>query len=282
MLQADSAQGGQSFLAGRAPFTVLNEMAEAGIIRREAPNFNILVTESDVERALLRRFGPPAIEGQEVSPGQLEREYKENYQAFLESRHLSDSDYREFVEERLYRGRLRDKLGERVPSLGEQVEVHWIRPPEGEGAPDAAQIRERLETEDFAAVAGEVSIDRAFSDTNGYVGWVPRGAFPGLDPIFFGTDEEEPIARNVISKPLRTPDGSTYILKVTAGPERGEISDLMRERLKDRALEDELLKQKEIGGREGWFEFNWNSDLYSWVFDQVYQAAPRVTPPAGG
>ena len=288
LLQAASVAVGQPFNYGRVPFEVLEDMAEAEIIRRAAPTFGVQVTDAEVEGYLLQVFYPRIPAGQEVLPGQIEQEFKDNYQSFLNQTHLSDRDYREITEENIYRVRVREVLGEQVPLAGEQVKVHWIiLPPVSystEGFPTSAtpdQIYGRLETEEFAAVAGDVSVARRFANEGGYVGWVPEGAFPFLDDILFGNEETEPLAHDEIS-PLILSEGQTYIIKVTAGPEEREISETMRSELKTQTLENWLQEQKLVGGREGWFELKFNSQIYEWVTEQVRQTAPRVTPPADG
>ncbi len=288
MLQAASEALGQRLDLGRAPFQVLNSMAEAELIRRAAPSFDVQVPEADVELALLQRFYPVIPEGQEVQPDQIEREYRENYRSFLSKSHLSDEDYRKIVEESIYRVKLREKLGELVPSIGEQVEVHWIRLPSafesqstGPQGPSTEEVLDLLKKRDFGDVAGQFSTERRYADEKGYVGWVPKGVFSSLDETLFGSAEHQPIAHDEISQPIFTTEG-TYILKVTAGPEEREISATMREGLKDQALDKWLLEQKDVGGREGWLEMNFSSDLYSWVNDQVRQTAPRATPPSSG
>ena len=288
MLQADAAVGGPSLDFAQAPFEVLNSMAEAGVIRRLAPELNVQVTEAHIEVALLQKFFSRVPEGQEAVPGQIEQEYKEEYRRFLNRNHLSEPDYRELIGERIYRAGVRAKLGEKVPSIGEQVEVHWISLPsdtlssdEGPTGPTPKQVRNRLETEDLEDLAAELSVDFRYADDKGYVGWVPEGAFPGLDEVLFGSDKREAIAHNEISQPIYTLGGD-YIVKVTGGPETREISDLMREKLKDEVMAEWLLEQKTIGGKEGWFKVKFNSKLYAWAIDQVKQTAPRSTVPAGG
>ena len=288
MLQADAAAGGQPFAAGRAPFKVLTEMYEAGVIRRNAPSLGIQLSSAEVEAGLAVRFGPRIVEGQEVSREQIRREYKEAYQAFLNSRHLSDSDYRDLLEERIYRVKVRERLGEEVPLVGRHVEVHWIKLPSqidastaGSQPPAPEVIRARLNKEDFADLAREVSSDLVFADRKGYVGWLPQGAFPDLDQFLFGSDDREPVALDEVTPPIVTREG-TYILKVTAGPEEREVSAIMYAQLKEERLKEWLSDEVSVGGGEGWFELKWNSDLYAWVVKQVSQAAPRTTAPAGG
>ena len=288
LLQASATALEQRFDIGTVPFEVLSSMAEAELIRRAAPRFNVAVSEDDVEAALRQRFYPQIPEGQDVRPGQAERQYKEEYQRFVNRSHLSDKDYRQIVEESIYRARMREKLGEKVPNIGEQVEVHWIRLPSIFGAPGGApprispeQVLERLQEEDFEAVAREVGVPSRYADRKGYVGWVPKGAFPSLDTVLFGSEKRGPIAYGELSEPIATPD-ETYIVKLTAGPQQREISEVMRERLKDRVLGDWLLAEQAVGTKEGWFEVKFDSEIYRWVIEQVKQTAPRVTPQAGG
>ena len=284
MLKVDSAASGQEFAVGTSPFEVLQEMYEAGLARRGAPRYGIRVTDADVEAYLKLRFSPGGDPTQGSSDPEVEREYRDNYVRFLDDRHLSEGDYRELIEERIFMVRLREKLGEQIPALGEQVEVHWIKLPSASeiDPADPNPINatefavERLEEEPFEEVAGRISRDSIYSDSSGYVGWVPRGAFPELDKYFFGDEEDDPLAHNEISEPVATPEG-TYIVKVTAGPEDREISDQMRERLKDQALVSWLREEQSRGSDEGWFELNWNSKLYDYVNEQV-----REFSPAGG
>ena len=287
MLQAAAVAQGQEFdFTGRV-FEVLLGMADAELIRRSGPTHGVQVTEADLESVLRDQFFPDVPEGQEAPKGQVEQEYRLNYRRFLDRSHLSDKDYRQILEEELYKTKLREKLGEQAPSIGEQVEVHWIKVPSpgqgGLGVPSLLldlEIRARLEDEDFAKVAQEVPSNDRYADKKGYVGWVPRGAFPDLDHILFGNEEEEAIAINVISAPINIQDG-TFILKVTAGPEGRQIAENMRGKLKDQALDSWLAAEREIGSKAGWWEVNFRSDIYNWVANQVREAAPRVTPPPG-
>ena len=290
MEQAASVATGQPFDFGTTPLRTLLGMAEAEIIRRAAPGFNIHVSDLDIEEGLLQRFGPAVPEGQEVRPGQLEQEFEENYRRFLTTSHLSDNDYRRIVQESIYRERMRESLGEQIPSIAEQVEVQWIKltapgaggdlPAPGTTDPlttDPESIRLRLENEDFTSVAREVSAFSTFSDDEGYVGWVPKGAFPLLDPFLYGNDEIGPLDQDEISDTIQT-TGGVFILKVIAGPENREVSKVMFDKLKTASLENWLQEQQALGGEEGWFEVKWNSNIYAWVNEQVRKTAPPPSP----
>ena len=285
VLQADARAEGQPFDLGRTPFEVLDKMSEAEVIRRFASEYSVQVTDDDIELGLLLRFFPRVPEGQESVSGQVEQEYKDTYQRFLNESHISDKAYRQIVEETVYRSRLRAALGELVPTSTEQVEVHWIRVQPRGGLPILGQAQDvspdqvlrMLETADFDEVAGKVSIPGIYADARGYVGWVPKGAFPRLDPVLFGDLRAEPSRGTGINPPVSTEDG-TYITRVTRGPEVREISEVMRDRLKDQALDVWLGQKKIEGSDEGWLEVKFDSKIYAWVIEQMDQTAGPPTP----
>ena len=290
-----SAGLGQSYPVGKAPFEVLSELTQSGILRRAAPGFNLFITDADVDQRLRENFAPRIGSPDEAAPGQLDSEFRERYQSFLTAAHISDSEYREIVEESILRERTREKLGERIPSVAESVELRWIVLPSslqeaqlGAAPANPDEVRARVEEEDFAAVAAEVNTERRFADGEGYVGWVPRDAFTRLDKVIYGDPERgiEPMQVNEIRGPVFEEAG-TYIIQMLDGPAQREISDLMRDRMKDQALSNWLIDQQIEGGRDGWLEVKNNSAIYAWVLDQVAKldipdpAQPTQAAPPG-
>ena len=278
-------QGGRVDLS-TVPFEYLQNLINAEVLRQKAPSLGIDPTDELVESTLRRQFEPTVPEGQEVDAGQLDQEFQNNYQTFLTATGLTDSEYRVILEEDLVRAGLAAMLAEDIESPQEQVEVRWIRlpinPSEGGGSrllPD--QVAQRLEVEDFPTVAREVNSSAGYSDATGYVGWVPKGAFPELDPLLYGDAEEGTVALNAgeVSAPEYAQDG-IYIIEVLAGPEEREISDRMGIKLTlelTQQWQDDTLKE---GTDAGTVKMNFNSRLYDWVADQVFVTAPRV--PVGG
>ena len=278
-------QGGNVDLS-RVPFEYLQNLINAEILRQKAPELGIRPTEEIIETALRRQFQPTVPEGQEVDPGQLDREFQNNYQTFLTATGLADSEYRVILEEDLTRAALASMQAQQIESPQEQVEVRWIRvpidPSESGGArlqPD--QVAQRLEVEEFGTVASEVSISAGYADRTGYVGWIPRGAFPELDPLLYGDEEVGKVALGIgeTSAPEYIEDG-IYIVEVLSGPQEREISDRMGIKLTlelTQIWQDEALQE---GTADGSVKMNFNSRLYEWVADQVFVTAPRV--PAAG
>jgi parvulin-like peptidyl-prolyl isomerase len=258
------------------PFEYLQDMLNSEILRQQAPLIGIAVTDEDIDGALRRKFYPTPPEGQEVEEAQLDREYQNSYTTFLTATNLTDDQYRVILEERLLEFQLLLLLGQGIPDSMDQVEVEWIRL-EPEGPLPPREVRERLDNEEFAAVAAEVSSSKVFSNRQGYVGWVPQEAFPRLDTLLFGDPEEEiaALAEGEISDPVFTQDG-IYIIHKLADPDDQPLSDLMRFKLNRERVDQWQQDQLTRGSAEGWLKINFDSNRYAWVADQIRLTAPRV------
>ena len=272
------------------PFEYLQEMLNAEILRQAAPGLGITVTGDDLDEALKEQFYPVPPEGQEADPGQLDREFDNNYTGFLTQVRLTDGEYRYLLEEQLLSRDLTVMFASTIPAAAEQVEVEWIRMDLQDNTLDPAAVRERLDEEEFADVAAEVHNSSGFSDLDGYVGWVPRGAFPDLDETIFGTPEPgegetpedgervDPLSVGVISDPVFLREG-IYIIRKISGPEERDLEPLMHAKLARELVQEWRDEQLSRGSREGWLKINFDSDRYAWVADQVRVTAPRVDDP---
>ena len=278
-------QGGRVDLS-RVPFDYLQNLVNVEILRQAAPELGIKPTDEAINGELRRQFGAEVTEGQEVDPGQLDREFRNNYQTFLTATGLTDSEYRVIVEEDLTEFGLFIKMGQDVESPQEQVEVRWIRlpidPTESGGSelqPD--QVALRLEVEPFGTVAREVSRSAGYADPAGYVGWVPRGAFPNLDPLLFGDEDPDTVTLEPgeTSRPSYVRDG-IFIIEKLNGPEVREVDDRMTVKLSLESVQAWKDRELQEGSTDGTVKMHLNSSLYEWVADQVSITAPRV--PATG
>ena len=257
------------------PFEYLQNQLIAEVLRQASPGLGISITDEDVDEALRAQFLPQAAAGDQVAPGQLEDEFQQSYSAYLTRTGLSDADYRIILEEQLASFQLQSILAASIEETGEQVEVEWIFL-EQRGNVLPGEVRERLDIEEFGVVAAEVGARDGFADPSGYVGWVPRGAFPSLDDVMFGDKENgiEPLEVGEISRPLGTLDGIYIIHKLSPAEDR-EITVEMRVKLLTQATRQWELDQLTRGSEEGWLKMNFNSKWYAWVADQVSISAPR-------
>ena len=262
------------------PFQYLQDMLNNEILRQAAPGLGLNVTQEDVDDTLKRQFYPPAQAGEEVDTAQLDRLYDNNLTEFLTQIRLSQSEYRRLIEEQLLRTQLTLLLSEDIPEMPEQVEVEWIRIDIDNSQVDPDEVRARLDSEDFVAVAFEVNNPAGFADRQGYVGWIPQGAFPDLDTVLFGNPEQEvdPLGVGSISNPQFTQEG-IYIIHKISGPDDRELDSLMRAKLSIELVKKWQTERLTLGSTGGWVKINFNSERYAWVADQVRLTAPRVDQP---
>ena len=263
------------------PFEYLRDLLNAEVLRQAAPDLGFRLTDEDIDGVIKSQFYPSVPEGQESDPGQLDHEFQNNYQIFLARTGLADADFRVIVQEQIALQQLGLMLSRTIPETTEQVEVEWIRT-EIEGRIDVGAVRARLGSEktgggeDFVKVAGEVGVPAGFADRTGYVGWVPKGAFPELDGALFGDEERDipPLEVGEISGPIFTQNG-IYIVRLLTGPTDREFSNQMRNKLNVELVTKWQTDEQIRGANAGWLRMNFNSKWYAWVADQVRLSAPR-------
>ena len=264
------------------PFEYLSNLLDAEVLRQASPGLGISITDEDIDRALRDQFYPTKPVGQETDPGQLDEEFRNTYQIFLARTGLSEDDFERILEEQLSIGYLRAILSSTIEDTQEHVEVQWIRL-DVESGIDSSEVRDRLDNENFAKVASEVSVPGDFANARGYVGWVPKKAFPGLDNLLFGDEEkqEERLGPGETGNPEFNQDG-IYIVQVLSEPEQRAISDLMRAKLSLELVKEWQSLQQLQGAEGGWLKMNFNSEYYAWVADQVHLSASRADLGQGG
>ena len=269
------------------PFEYLQDLINAEILRQAAPGLGIEPSDMAIQDELRRRFQPAPPEGQEVDPGQLEQEFRNNFQIFLNATGLTESEYRVIVEEELADFGLFLLMGQEIESPQEHVEVSWIRLPldpsqAGAGGLEPSQVAQRIEVEPFETVAREVSVSAGYAAPDGHVGWVPRGAFPNLDKLLYGDEAKgtAPLNPGGVSLPEYTEDG-IYIIKVLSGVDTREVEDRMRIKLAHELTEDWKNQALQQGLENETVQMHFNDRLYSWVADQVFVTAPRVPVTSG-
>lgn len=257
------------------PFEYLQHMLSAEILRQAAPGLGIRITEQDTDEALRQKFYPNPSAGQQTDPGQLDQESRERYLDFLTRTGLSSKEFQVILEEELRVRSLAALLGRTIPDTLPHVEVGWIRLEPTTGVP-ASEVVEMLKSKDFATVAQAVGVSDGYADPSGYVGWVARGAFPGLDEVLFGNERSgaKALGLGEISAPVAT-RGGIYIVHKLAGPESRELAEPMRFKINVEMVAQWQEEQRTRGAEEGWVRVNFNSKWYDWVADQVFVSAPR-------
>lgn len=266
-------QAGSQPQLATLPFEVLNNLVDEELLRQNASSIGVVVTQEDVDAEVRRIHYPTPPTGQQVDQASLEKEYTESLRRFLNLTQYSETEYRSILRASLLSQRIRDRLSDQVPSVAEQVYVHWIKVFDQNVV---TEIQERLAKGDaFDSLARIYMRGDAMANANGEVGWMPKGAFPSLDGYLF-PGEGKPVELNKVSDPVLAGDG-TYFLKVTAGLETREISPAMREIMKTRVLQQWLNQQRSAND----VQVNFNSDDYQWVVKKVQELIP-ASAQAGG
>lgn len=256
---------GQTPEMSSLPFEVYINLVDEELIRQAAPRLDIFVTQDEVDARLREIYYPTPPVGEQTDTDALEREFEENYRRYLAVTGFTDQENRERLRTNILRQRIQDLLKEQVPFVVEQVYTHWFR------LSNDDQIEEVLQRtadgEAFDVLARIYGAADRFADDDGVVGWVPRGAIPGLDEVLFN------IERDTISEPTTTQRG-VYVVMVTEGPEIREVSEEMRTALQVEAMSLWLTKQRAENDISGSFP----SDAYQWVIDQVREILPTTAP----
>ncbi|MBI4201922.1 MAG: SurA N-terminal domain-containing protein [Chloroflexi bacterium] len=251
---------------GTLPFTVVNDLITDELLRQNASKVNVFVTQDDITAEIRRLLYPAPPTGQQVDDAALEKEFQERLRQHLNLTRFTEGEYREVVRASLLRNRIRETLSDRVPTVAEQVYVHWIKVLEDDSV---TQVQQRLAAGDsFESLARIYSRVDIAADDNGEVGWIPKGAYPTLDTFLFPSSGE--LEYSKVSDPIPAEDGSFYFLKVTDGPQTLEINETMRNRLQNRALQQWLEEQRAAN----FVDVNFTSAHYSWVISKIREMVP--------
>lgn len=247
------------------PFEVVNTLMEEELLRQSGTSAGIVVTQDDIDEKIRDNHYPDPPAGETADESALQSEFQESLRNYLNLTQFSMTEYRTMLKAQIIRERLQEKLKEEIPSVEEQVYAHWIKVIN----PDRAEeVIQRLEEGDaFDKLARIYSENDPHADDNGEVGWVPRGAFPFLDPTLFEIEQEK------VSQPV-TSGAGTYIVKVTDGPVTQEIGKEMRDVLKSRAVDQWINQQREANE----VRVNFNNEEYAWVIDKTRELVPARTP----
>ena len=271
-------QGGQVDFS-RIPFQLLTDLLHAEILRQAAPGLSIDVTDALIDDAIRNQFRPEPGPGQEVTDEQLDAEFDNTYKNFLTQVNLTDDAYRRIMEERLHQSTLFGIMLGSLPEEAPQVELQAIALSLNSTASPEA-VRERLVLgEDFGSVSREIS------GSEGYIGWVPEGAFPEFDSYIFGANEvaqdgtatRKPalLEAREISAPIYI-DETIFIIQTIGGPETRDVEAQMLFQMASARVEQWKDDQLQRGSEDGWVKINFDSNRYAWVTDQVRLTASQA------
>jgi len=279
---------------------VLDRMIDEELIRQKAAEEGLYVTEAEIQEEIERQFGyvrnptptpvitPPVITTTEVITGSdgvtttrvitatatpqptvplmTEAEFQQAYASAMQRLHetigLSEAEFRKLVEASLLEQKLRQKLGEQVPTTEEQVHARHIlikvdaeaedqEAAQQEARARAEEVFERLQAgEDFAELAQELSDDPGSKEEGGDLGWFGRGRMlPEFEAVAFSLPVGE------ISEPFTTTYGYHILQVLERDPER-ELDEFTLAQRRNQAFDDWLQERRRTAN----IERHWSPD----------------------
>ena len=268
------------------PFQIIQLLEENELVRIGSYSRGLTIAEEDLDTEIRDRIIGISPELENVREDQLDREFKETYENYLNTVNLSEKEHREMAEASLLRVKLKDSLGQEVPQVAKQAYVHWIvlstAPEVIEGTEELVDTEAKVETvkqriedgDDFAVLAEEYSTDRGTAVNGGDVGWIPEGAYPPLDPVIFSLDAGS------VSDPVDI-GATTYFIKVTDVDDARAVDPDMRDRLKELVLQTWIVSERGnhriqvcFGGGDSGGSCDWQ---YDWMIKQLIEARSRST-----
>ena len=273
---------GEDFRYGSQVFEVLQQIVEDEIIAKAAPRLGITVPETDVDLQLRVMFQPRSDDS-EASIEQLEREYEENFKAFLNEVQISRSEFRRLLSKDVLRSRVRQYIGERTVNVAEQVHLHRLLM----SASDEIEIMQEkykdlldgsAETEDLQRVFKEIvrEFSRDEPETirkGGDLGWVPSGVMTSYEDLFFDLELGE------LSEPTADTENPrlSIFFMVSEREDARSLDEADRNVLKDSALKEWVNQERD--NHEVFAKFN--TDIYNWFVAQLKLTATITPTPSG-
>lgn len=241
-------------------FKALQNMIENEIIDQVAPSLGISVSQDQLDIYIRDVFMPQYDSDESPDPVQIEREFREIFNNYLNSVGLSEDEYRKFTRWSMLREQMRQFVGESVPTVAEQVYLHRLMVmPDDEIDIMKKKFNDGIP---FKYIVREFSKDNEeVVRRGGEIGWVPRGIFPEYDYIIF---DLEPNLLSVESQSIKNPPLLYFFMISEKDPAR-KIANAELEQLKTKALNDWLnTKRKEFN-----VNATFNSEVHGWLSKQL-------------
>ena len=261
-------------------FQALQLIVENEIIAQSAPSIGIVVSDEEVDQQIqatiiFQAGGQLAGKSDE----QLDREFKELYSNFLNTSQISEDEHRDIVRRSLLRERVRQYVGESVPSVAKQYHVYRMAVShEDEIDIMITKYNDYVKNSTDPLLLHEAfkAITREFSRESpelvrrgGEVGWVPLGVLEDYDDVIAYVEVGK------LSDPIPNRDQrqQAFIFMVSEIDELRELERVNHEALKTRALERWINEQR----REHDVYAVFNSDIYAWMIQQL-GISTAITP----
>ena len=268
-------------------FEALQLLVENEIIAQSAPRLGITTTDAEIDFSIRAQLDPEGAAAG-TSDAQRDRDFRERYGSFLNLSRISEEEHRQIVRRALLRERLRQFIGDSVPSVAAQAHVYRFTVAPGDeidimftkyrdvtqGSTDPALLSRA-----FDLVNREFSREsRERIRKGGELGWMPEGIIPDYDDVIFGSSYSSPLEIGILSDPIRDMNNAQqlFVFMVSERNAARELSLANKDTLKTRALQDWLNDQR--ADYEVYAVMN--SDIYNWVIQQLGISSTITPTPA--
>lgn len=241
-------------MSGQPSLTTLQAITKEEIIKQSVtkPPYDITVTEQEIDQ-----FAREVARGKSKTID--EGEFKEWVRQQLNESRLSDAEFRDLLKTKLLSLRMSKYLGEKVPTIAEQVFVNMFPLKDYE---TGKEIKQKLDAgEDFASLAREYSIDQKLAESGGVVGWIPRGV---LDPGFDNAAFELEIGQS--SDPMYIDKQTVVVIMISEKAAAREIDEQLLNVIKSKALDKWLKEEKQYHKvKYHGFKKGYDTETDAWV-----------------
>ena len=266
----------------KEPIALLQMLQQNELVKSGTDRKGITVSADELDKAIKERMIGNSPQFADLPEDQVDREFNEAYIQYLNTANLSENEHRDLVRNNLLKAKLKDSLGEAIPTSSKQAKMSWIVIPSKRDQGEDAMIvsLKAVETvsrgldigEDFAVLAEKYSEDRGTAVNGGYYGWVAEGAFGILDETIFSLSEGD------TSEAIETGD-TTYFFTVSETEEDRLVDEDMLNRLKEVALLEWLREEQGnhritscFGGGSAGGPCDWQMD---WLTKRIRTAMPE-------
>ena len=278
--QAQSRLFGAEFQASQQIFDALRLFVEDEILFQVSSKYGITVSDVEIDRHVetdLLIYNPG------IDPLTVHENFGELYGRHLNKLKLPRSDHRDLTRRSILRAKFREFVGEQIPRVAEQAHYHRIVMAVGsevdimrvklkDGLSQASTPEQRSAV--WKHIVREFSMDDAeIVRIGGDMGWIPVGSSDTY------ADSILRLGLGEISEPITDVENPKLILffMISERELARELSPSDLEEFKSRALQDWVNKERDNHDVDAAFD----SDIYSWMLEQLQQTAVPTPTPLG-
>ncbi|MFL2761415.1 MAG: hypothetical protein ACJ0A3_00530 [Dehalococcoidia bacterium] len=269
---------GTPFNMGSDVFLALQELRDNEMLRVLSPELEISVTEAEIDEKIWLTFAPDDDSSKGKTDAQVRREFNEELGKYLNWVQLNEEEHRWIVESDLLRLKAMESISHLVKNPVEQVRLHRIVMSAGDET-DIMQSKLRGAIGDsrdpehirlvLSGIVREFSRDTDFSvrRNGGDLGWIPANIMVEHEGYFWDLAPGALSERAGFLDPTRQEEFIYFVISERNQSRELDPGDF--EILKEIALTNWINDKTQ----EHQLKSEFNSEIYSWVIDQIRLAA---------